>query len=473
MKRLHLWLRELSLTQQLLSIIFLVVSIFSIFFLVFLSNNVNNFVHTELFKLLHSTQNNVYYYIDNNIPLEDLQDIKDTNVIHLIYNVKSDSYTVLGNHQIPNDVFNTVINTVNTYESQNQDYVYSNKDSSTLYSIIKVNDDYVLISLLSDSYRNEFKNALTNSIININVLVVSMLLVILTLWISSLIHPLNQIRNYIDKIKNEEDAVLKVDRKDEIGEVANALVQMQNEIKRQNQIKEEMVQNISHDLKTPISTIKSYSESIKDGVYPYGTLEKSVDVIIEHADRLEKKVYSLIVLNKMGYLLDNIEPGTNLYMPDVIDKAILSMQVIKKEINIERNVEDVYFHGEEEPWRIVIENLIDNAIRYAKSSIIISLKPGELMVTNDGPNISEERLSKLFRPYEKGTEGQFGLGLSIVYRVATTYGYHVSAENLTNGVNFRIYNNEQMAKEKIINEEIAEEAEIMKKVKKKKVKNID
>ena len=84
-----------------------------------------------------------------------------------------------------------------------------------------------------------------------------------------------------------------------------------------------MIQNISHDLKTPIATIKSYGESIKDGIYPYETLEKSVDVIIEHADRLEKKVYSLIMLNKLGYLTDDGMAGDTLDMSAVINKAIL------------------------------------------------------------------------------------------------------------------------------------------------------
>lgn len=467
MKRLHLWLRELSLTQQLLSLIFFVVSLFTIFFFVFLSNNVNNFVNSELFKLLHNSQNNVFYYIDNKVPLDSLNEIKDTNIIHMVYDNKLKSYTILGNQSIPNDVLNTIMNSVNNYDESVLDYVYTNENSSTLYTLMPANDNTLLISILNDTYRLEFKNALTNSVININVLVVSVLFVILTLWVSTLIHPLNLIRNYIDKIKNDEEATLKIDRRDEIGEVANALVQMQSEIQRQNQVKEEMVQNISHDLKTPIATIKSYGESIKDGIYPYGTLEKSVDVIIEHANRLEKKVYSLIVLNKLGYLLDNIEPGNNLFMPDVIDKAIVSMKVIKPEIQIVKNMEDVYFHGEEEPWRIVIENLMDNALRYVKSYIQIDLKPGELSIMNDGTNISEDRLSKLFKPYEKGTDGKFGLGLSIVQRVCSTYGYHISVENLNDGVCFRIYNHENR-NNKIIVDEVAEEAEILKKEKKKK-----
>ncbi|MBO7703970.1 MAG: HAMP domain-containing histidine kinase, partial [Solobacterium sp.] len=257
---------------------------------------------------------------------------------------------------------------------------------------------------------------------------------------TSVIVPLNQIRAYINKIKNDEPAVIMINRRDEIGEVADALREMEKELQKQNREKQEMIQNISHDLKTPIATIRSYGESIKDGIYPYGTLEKSIDVIIEHADRLEKKVRSLIALNKMDYLLDDCAEGDTLDMNEVVDKVLLSLKVIRPEIAFERETDrNVLFHGDEDPWRIVVENLVDNALRYADTVIRLELHPGELKVINDGTPIEEDRLAKLFKPYEKGTDGQFGLGLSIVYKIVTTYGYRIEAENLANGVCFRIW----------------------------------
>ena len=86
----------------------------------------------------------------------------------------------------------------------------------------------------------------------------------------------------------------------------------------------------------------------------------------------------------------------------------------------------------------MVENLVDNAVRYAKTYIKVTLKDGEMCVINDGNKMDEDRLSKLFKPYEKGTDGKFGLGLSIVQKVTSTYGYRVSAENLANGVCFLI-----------------------------------
>lgn len=217
---------------------------------------------------------------------------------------------------------------------------------------------------------------------------------------------------------------------------------MNEELSKQQRIREEMIQNISHDLKTPIATIKSYSESIKDGVYPYDTLEKSVDVIIEHADRLEKKVYSLITYNKVGYLQDNTE-GDTVDMHDVIGKVILSCQVLRNDIIIDTSdvTSDVFFHGSEDAWRTVVENLLDNALRYAKTKITFTLYDDLFEIYDDGELMDKDRIEKLFKPYEKGNKGNFGLGLSIVKKVCETYGYNVVGENKTDGVVFRIYRN--------------------------------
>ena len=80
-------------------------------------------------------------------------------------------------------------------------------------------------------------------------------------------------------------------------------------------------------------------------------------------------------------------------------------------------------------------------MRYARSVVIINLEDGKLEVFNDGDNMSNDRISKLFKPYEKGTKGNFGLGLSIVKKVTEVYGYLVTGENMDDGVVFRITRN--------------------------------
>jgi two-component system sensor histidine kinase CssS len=227
---------------------------------------------------------------------------------------------------------------------------------------------------------------------------------------------------------------------------------MNEEIKRQELLKEEMVQNISHDLKTPIATIKSYGESIKDGIYPYETLEKSVDVIIEHANRLEKKVHSLLLMNRMGYLIGEDKPDNKVDMRVIVEKAIISLKVIRPDIELHTDLSYCFYQGSEEPWRVVIENLLDNALRYAKTHVILQVSPSECSVYNDGPRIDDDRMDKLFKPYEKGDDGQFGLGLAIVHRVVTAYGLTISAQNMEDGVKFTIKPKQEIKKRKAVDE---------------------
>ncbi len=478
MKRLYLWLRELTLSQQLLTIAFLLVTVFAVFLLAFLTPQINLFSETEMFRMLHNSQNSMEYYLavstDNDIDL----DIDADEIVHALYDVDTKTFKVIGNGQFSEEEREEIYSKLNHTITKTEDYsAYigeGRKDrSKVLFSITPVDDEVYLISKLPASYEDNFKSSLVSNIVDVNIFVVMLLFICLMMWVASLIHPLNQIKVYITKIKNDEPAYLSVTRRDEIGEVADALREMEFELSKQNREKQEMIQNISHDLKTPIATIKSYGESIKDGIYPYGTLEKSIDVIIEHADRLEKKVRSLIALNKMGYLLDDCPKGDTLYMNEVIDKVLLSLKVIRPEITFERDVEEnVYFHGDEDPWRIVVENLVDNALRYADSTITISLHKGELCVSNDGKQIEEDRIKTLFKPYEKGTDGQFGLGLSIVYKVVNTYGYHIEAENLQHGVCFRIWKDFSKNEKREIEKEKRKEERKKAQEKKQEKKNI-
>ncbi len=445
MKRFRLWVRELSLLQQILCIIFLFIAIFAGFLFFFITPAIDRFSETEMYEQLHSSQNTIIDYINENPDEEAVAYGTDTNIIQLMYDPDTDQIRYLNDNTLDEDVVDQLQLQAEETKAGTQDYsleVDEDNQSNVkyLYSITLLKDGRELISVMEDTYRITFRKSLISGVVMMNILVVSVLLALLLMWVGTFIYPLQQIKLYIQKIKNDEPATLTVKRNDEIGEVAEALTEMQSALDKQNREKEEMIQNISHDLKTPIATIKSYSEAIKDGIYPYDTLEKSIDVIIEHAERLEKKVKSLIILNKMGYLLDKCPEGDNLDMNEVINKVVLSLKVVRPEIQIVSNTDkNIKFHGEEEPWRITVENLMENALRYAKTTVTVELKKDELRVINDGKQIEEDRIPTLFHPYEKGTDGQFGLGLSIVHRVCTTYGYHVQAENLPNGTSFRIW----------------------------------
>lgn len=434
MKRIRIWLSNFTLIQQFVSIVFFTLAVLFFFISAYLNRNIDVFVNSQMYVYIHRSQEEY---------LETRSTLNESNVIHFVYNTYSKRYLNKLSSEYEDILFN--INPDTSEELVDSSFTYGN--NSIVYSIRIFDQDYRLVSIIKNNFRDEFRDALLNGVINVAFYVMFVLFGLIMIWVVSLIRPLDAIKGYINKIKNGDKASLNIHRYDEIGEVAEALTNMNKQLSEQQRIRDEMIQNISHDLKTPITTIKSYSESIKDGVYPYDTLEKSVDVIIENADRLEKKVYSLITYNKMGYLIDTDDNYLNLEMAPVIQKAILACQLLRNDVDIITDIDDnVFFHGSEEPWRVVVENLLDNSLRYAKSKVLINLKDNLLEVINDGEIIEKDRLDKLFKPYEKGNKGNFGLGLSIVKKVTETYGYTVTGENMNDGVVFRIYTNKKMKK---------------------------
>ncbi|HEY4537598.1 MAG TPA: HAMP domain-containing sensor histidine kinase [Erysipelothrix sp.] len=438
MKKIKDAIRKLSLTQQLVTIVVFTLVFFLIFFFGSLTLKVDGFVDKQMYGLIHRSQQNVIYNYIRNLNDADLYGANDPNIIHII-GTKEGKYTSNGMNMIDRELLKQIkYHMENTSSSESVDYRFKDKG---LYTITNIpNRDATIATLIRGNYHDEFKSTLVSSVINMIIIVMGVIFLLLLIWVTSIIHPLNQIREYINKIRKNEDAELKIDRGDEIGELAHVLVEMNQELKRQEKLKEEMIQNISHDLKTPIATIKSYGESIKDGVYPYETLEKSVDVIIEHADRLEKKVFNLLMLNRMDYIEhEEIDEMEEISIRDVVEHVIVSSKQIRPEINIELIGDEGIILGTEEPWRVVVENLLDNALRYAQTVVKIKISNHYISVYNDGEPIDVARIEHLFQAYEVGEKGQFGLGLSIVKRVVDNYQYNIDVVNENDGVKFIIY----------------------------------
>lgn len=444
MKRFNEFIKQLSLTQQLFALIFFFVTFFAVFFFVYVNGSVNNAIKEQIFKSLDDTQSTL---ISANATLDAYSNasnienypvmIKNGDTPILIAPAEKNIDTNSREwEQIRNDLLKVMRGNLEKYHGI---FKNASNDLDSYYSILRITDKQYLISKTYSDNMDKLENILVNSVVYITVIVVGFFFIVLMMWVITLIHPLNQIRNYIERVKLGKDAELHVNRKDEIGELADALVSMRDELLRQEKTKEEMIHNISHDLKTPIATIKSYGESIKDGIYPYDTLEKSVDVIIENADRLEAKVHSLLFMNRVEYLISQDCEGISSNMQEIVETVVQNTKFIKPEITIQTDLEEVWFDGLAEPWRVAVENILENALRYAKTTIDIHLSEEEgLTIANDGPCMDEDRIKVLFKPYEKGQGGKFGLGLSIVSKVVNANHYEVCGENTADGVIFRI-----------------------------------
>jgi len=438
MKRFIDWIRNLSLIQQLFIIILVSVMIFSLLVFGYLNASIDNYAETQLYTLMKSSQDEVIFAYESGIKnAEALNQRIPNNMEHIIFS-KGKQVTHYGT-----SYFNSaVVKKAKTLTDFEGDFLEaSDRIEETRYYFCyqKFSKNMMIITIADTGYSQLMRKSLLSGVVDILLIVMLLIFFILLFWVGSIIYPINQIKAYIDKIRTGKPAFMLVSRNDEIGLLADSVVAMQRELETQEKVKMEMLHNISHDFKTPIATIKSYAESIKDGVYPYDTLEKSVDVIYDNANRLEKKVQSLLLLNRFSYILDESSDIHEIAMQEIINKTILGVKVIRPDMNIEANLKEVFFMGNQESWRVVVENIFDNALRYAKSKITVILNEEDgLLIKNDGPLLEENKIKSFFKPYEKGETGQFGLGLSIVKRVCNVYGYEVTAFNQNDLVVFKI-----------------------------------
>jgi two-component system sensor histidine kinase CssS len=113
------------------------------------------------------------------------------------------------------------------------------------------------------------------------------------------------------------------------------------------------------------------------------------------------------------------------------------MKVVNCELKIITSLSTLECFGDGETLLIAFENIIENQLRYAKSTIDIIIKDRTIYISNDGPKF-ESSPDELFEIYKKGTSGQFGLGLAITKKVITSHGGSIKAYNTDNGVCFEM-----------------------------------
>ena len=139
-------------------------------------------------------------------------------------------------------------------------------------------------------------------------------------------------------------------------------------------------------------------------------------------------LYSSSQYNSLEYLTKDKE----FEHIDIKSLVLEVVSIYKYQTNIKFDLDlddDVYFEGYKENLFTVVSNIIDNGIRYAKTTIKIVLRKDRLRIYNDGEPIDSLFLNSMFKPYEKGSKGQFGLGMSIVKKTLDFFGLNLVVKN--------------------------------------------
>jgi len=413
-----------TLSKQLIIIIFLVFSIAFICLGVVLPKT-----------LIPLAENNVYRYLSE--PLKFMQsnfdkDLSSSEIAYLYIIdqkiVTSDNLTEVMGFDNPLFIIKKIKN--NTYGK----LIY--KHNTYYYYTIKA-EQVTKIALTNDTYINKTKADILAAILPIvlgTLLIVGLILVI---WSSIIIYKIDKLKSKVDNIDNEDyNHTIDFKANDEIKSLGYAIEDMRISLKSQGEYRNQMYQNISHDFKTPLTVIKSYIEAVHDEVEDK---DKALQVIEEQTEKLENKVHSLLYLNKLDYLKDSKPKIEKIDMEKLINDEVSKFKWKRKDVEfiVEYDHKSVYF-GTVEHWETILDNLLNNFMRYASTTIKINAKQNKIILYNDGSNIDNDLLEGIFTPFRKGIKGEFGLGLSIVKKTLCIIGYDINIKNEKKGVTFTI-----------------------------------
>ena len=260
----------------------------------------------------------------------------------------------------------------------------------------------------------------------------------MVLWSTLLVRKIEKLKLKIDNIDNVNyDHSIQFDQDDELRSLGLAIEDMRLSLINQEEFRNQMYQNISHDFKTPLTVIKSYVEAVEDDVEDEKT---ALSVIKQQTQKLEQKVHSLLYLNKLDYLKNSKKVTNELVdMNKIINDEVEKFKFHRKDIQFIVSIDEKSkYYGTSEHWEIIFDNLISNFMRYVHTTIKITAKQNKLILYNDGDNIDNDLLEGIFTPFRKGIKGEFGLGLSIVKKTLNIMNYDISIKNEKKGVSFII-----------------------------------
>jgi two-component system, OmpR family, sensor kinase len=230
-----------------------------------------------------------------------------------------------------------------------------------------------------------------------------------------------------------------VGRRDELGELANDFDQMAKTIRAQIQAREELLRDVSHELRSPLARLRIAAALIGH--------RKEYDNT-EHVARIHREVERLDEL--IGQILNYSRLGSRKSLElswfdlgelieEIAADAVLESAALDKRVDLSL-VGSGMLEGDRKALRSAIENVVRNAVRFAPpaSEIGLYMSPGDsnvrLEVVDRGPGVDPDNLTMLFEPFYRGdcAEG-IGLGLAIASRVVAMHGGMLTAANRDGG----------------------------------------
>ena len=235
---------------------------------------------------------------------------------------------------------------------------------------------------------------------------------------------------------------------DELGYLCASLNYLSSSVNNSGEYQRKFISNISHDFRSPLTSIKGYVEAMLDGTIPPEMQNKYLGIVLNETERLNKLTEGLLLLNTFddkGVYLNK----TDFDLIPVIEKILATLEgtLQKKGLSVSTQfcTSKVMVNGDLDKIQQIFYNLLDNAIKFSYPDSVISLTVSErkkkvfVAIKDHGEGISKENLPKIWDRFyktdtsrgrdKKGT----GLGLSIVKEIIRTHGQNINVVS-TEGV---------------------------------------
>ncbi len=286
------------------------------------------------------------------------------------------------------------------------------------------------------------------------VLSVALTAFVLTRWLDrSVAEPLDELRAAADRVAaGDLDRRIDYPRSDEFGDVCAAFDGMRVQLKeaeaqkaRYEEERRELLQGVSHDLRSPLTSIVGYASGIKDGIADTDEKREAYcDAILTRAADLGRMVDSLSVLTRSegggALALKPVEVGP--FMGSALDAKSAWLESNRVAVSFADESRGAEVLLDEAEMRRVVDNLLENTVRHrdndsSRVSVKVGVEDGfaEVVYADDGPGVPEEHIGRIFDSFYRADESRTrqgdcsGLGLAIVKRIVEEHGGEVSAHN--------------------------------------------
>ncbi len=229
-----------------------------------------------------------------------------------------------------------------------------------------------------------------------------------------------------------------------------AIEKLAETLKNSEKAKADFIGDFSHELKTPIVSIRGFAKILAKGNLTEEEKREYADVIVAESERLIGLTTDTLLINR----LDNdvfTDANVSFSLSETLRKCILFLQEEweRKGLDVEADFEEFFYIGNECLLSQLFMNLIENAVKYSREGGKVAVRIAEddkkltVTITDNGIGMSKETLSRMYDKYFRGDKSRSvpgnGLGLSIVKRIADVTGAEVSAVSAPNkGTEFTV-----------------------------------